>query len=600
MRQYLRPHAHIKGLTLGTALLLPVLSACTSKSNSSDSNNTAQPKTTSSTGTEAATSSATATSNHTSTGHVEESSAPQVSLTGTLALADLGLVESARGVLAFKVIGGRALGDPAEVAVDAEGRFSVTVTRADEAVDLLVGEMAKERSARDWAGMAEAAKTVVADAGEITAEVLQSMSDDELNQGITDLARSMQSAGPMTLLVAYQKSGDLVQEAESFRFISMPTESGGNLAGLPNAELKGSLDFGLISGSGSEIQSALSSAAAFNLSASTIDALAEAGKALKMVKNIYMNDEWTVSPFYFWTSGTTATEVIDQFSDVNLSSYHGYGFYMPNRSGGGLTLEDLCGQKSLVFTPPAPVAEKSDGGNLSTVASYTNAGGEIGSQGDSRVCQANGYYAREDVEGGQTSFMLNFGTGGSIQDSPEGLWRLVIDGVEEARFDLAQVKPVVEGKPRVLLPSAKFTTTSGKVTGVTVELYRWSGSAFVKVTDMTPVKKLFSEISASISRASDNAEIMARLSINDDASLTGVFDGGEQRGGESINPPVDVDDVRSFAVSYNIGDASYRMEYRNPSNSSGQGTNSTSSGEQNQEQGGNAQDGGQIDNGSGD
>ena len=160
--------------------------------------------------------------------------------------------------------------------------------------------------------------------------------------------------------------------------------------------------------------------------------------------------------------------------------------------------------------------------------------------------------------------MLGFGTGGSIQSSPEGLWRMEVDGTEVGRYDLALAAPVKDGKPQVFLPQAKFIKTGTKITGVEVELHRWNGTAYELVTDLAPVQKLVTEFMASVTRASDNAELRAKLTLNEDGTITGKYDGKESNEGDGkpSNPAVAASDVSSFAISFVIGNASYRMEFR--------------------------------------
>lgn len=495
---------------------------------------------------------------------VTATSGNEVILTGVLNLGALELTQSTKGILAFNIAAGKVTGKR-EVEVDADGKFSVTVAKADEVVDSLLAEMDKTPETRDWQAMYDGASQIT-DLRGMTVEDLKSMSEEDLAEGITDLANDLKNAGSMTLLVAYDKSGDPVAEAASFRFIGMPTATGKALSGLSNADLKGNVSFGKISGEGSDITSEVEAADAFDLSAAALESLADSSRALKMVKNKHMNDKWSVDPFYFWKSNVAKADVVDKFSDINLNTYHGYGFYVPSEGDQGLTYEDLCGDKTIKLTPPEALTEKDWSGTVRAVAEYSNAGSTKSTQGDSKICQGNGFYGRQDNRSEGLSYMLNFGTGGSIQSSPEGLWKMTIDGTEVGRYDLALTSPMVDGKPAVLLPQAKFTTSGGNITGVEVQLFRWNGTAYEQVTDMAPVKKLFSEFSASITRTSDNGEARTRLTVNEDGTITGAFDSSESdEGSESggpLNAPVATSDVTSFAVYYNIGQASYRMEFR--------------------------------------
>lgn len=533
-------------ICLGLFLQLSALSmtGCSKKKSSSDSDDPAATSTIQS-----------------STPGVTQTEGNELSLTGQLALTPMGLVAENTGILAFKIMAGEVSGDPTAVDVDADGRFTFTVTKAEESLQFLIDEMKKEPDARDWDALYENASKIT-DIGDMTVEDLKNMPDEDLQEGIAGLAEELQSAGTMTMLVAYDKSGDKVAEAESFRFINLPTAAGNALPALPNKDLKGSLNFGQITGDGQDVSAEVNADDALDLSTEALEALSDLSKVLKGIKNSYMNDAWSVQPFYFWKSNVAKEDVVDSFSDISLNSYHGYGFYVPSNGDQGLTYDGVCGGSSLTFTPPSAVNEKDDQGNLSSKSSYSNSGAVKGNQGSNRYCYVDGYYAREDVRDGKTSFMLNFGTGGSIQDSPAGLWRMEIDGSEVGRYDLALASPMKDDKPMVLLPQAKFIKTGSNITGVEVELYRHNGTEYVKVTDLAAVKKLVKEFSGSITRTSDNGESMAELTVNDDGTITGSFDSSERDGGDVRNPPVAANDVTAFAVYYKVGSSSYRMEFR--------------------------------------
>jgi hypothetical protein len=337
------------------------------------------------------------------------------------------------------------------------------------------------------------------------------------------------------------------------------------LGALPNKDLKGNISLGKITGEGSNVISELQANDALDLGASAIDTLASTGNTLKLVKNVYINDKWNVTPFYAWRGAAKST-VIDQFSNVESSTYKGYGTYIPSARNIDVahTFEDFCGGKSLTFTAPADIDVIVENTPAQKAISFDNSNPEERSQGDSRVCIAgSSMYLREDVRDGKTSFMLNFGSGGSFQNSPEGLWKLAIDGTEEAWFDLAAANPVnADGKPLVFMPSVKFNKVGSQITSVNVELYFWNGSTYVKVTDVEPMRKLISSVNASMSidSGSSSTESRVQLTINDDGSITGAFDNsGDQ---DSPNPPMDAADVTSFAVYYEIGNASFRTEFR--------------------------------------
>lgn len=487
-----------------------------------------------------------------------------IALTGQLAIGDLGLTAAEKGVLVFQFSQGETLGKPVALDVDADGKFTATIPKADEAVEFLVSQTKLDRSARDWAAILKAVKEVMGDeVGDLTVEQLQGMSEDEVQEGVGDLAADLKSAGRMTLLVAYNKSGDVKAEAQSFRFISMETAAGKNLSGIPNNSLKGNVNFGSITGASADVKSEVKATDALDISAAAIESLADFSRMLKAVKNDYMNSKWAVEPFYFWRSGVAnQSDVIDAWSDVSKSAYHGYGFYIPSNGDQALSQADVCGGKSIELIPPTDLTLKDDFNNTRTIAKFSNAGTSVGS-GD--TCSGGtDYYARQDERDGKISYMLNFGTGGSIQESPEGLWTMKIANAEVGAFDLATSIPIDSNKkPLVYLPQVKFNSSNGQIVSADIELYQWNGSSFAKVTDMDPVRRLFKGFQAAIDNDASRADVVLQA----DGTLKAVFDSSESDDGNARNPPIAVNTITNgFAVYYQIGTNSYRMEYRTANN----------------------------------
>lgn len=493
---------------------------------------------------------------------ISQNSGNLLTVSGQLALGGLELTGAEKGILAFTSRAGDSSGEPKQVSVDADGKFKLELARAEDAVVVLVEEAQKARDVRDYERMARAASALGVGDGDISAEKIRQFTEEEIQEGVGDLARKMKEAGPVTLLVAYDKTGDRVSEASSFRFISLPTPSGRALSSLPNERMKGDMDMGKISGTKRDVTSELASSDAFDLSAGALESLADVGRSLKNIVNSYMNKDWKAQPFYFWKTDDTIADVLDQFSDVGRSTYQGYGFYIGSHSDLGLSYADVCGGKPIVLTPPSPVDVVDQQGAITQTTVFDN-GGQMNTSGSS-CSGGNGFYGREDNYGNGRTFMLNFGTGGSIVSSPRGLWRLTIDGQESGRFDFDLASPVVDGKPVSLVPRAKFITSAGQITGVEVELYRYNGSAYEKVTDLGGFRRLVNEFAAGGERNSgSNEESRTMLEIGADNRITGVFDSSLTDGqGNVMNPPIPVSDVRSLAVYYVVANASYRIEFR--------------------------------------
>lgn len=548
-------------ISLYAALSLAVaLPACGKKSDDDD-----KEETPSAVGTGGGTAQNTGTNESTSPG-VTAATGNDLILSGQLALSGLGLAETAKAALVYQFSLGEVIGFPAEVAVDDNGKFSATVPKADAAIELLVTQAALPREQRDWDKMATTVMSVMDVGREITGSTLQNMSEQEIQDGVGEIAKSMQSAGRMTLIVAYDKSGDKVAEAQSFRFIGLQTPGGKNLSGLPNSSLKGNVNLGKITGAGADVTSEVKASDALDISSSALETFADMGRILKSVKNDYMNTKWSVTPFYFWNGNSNGhSNLIDQWSDVAASTYHGYGFYVPSNGDQGLSQADVCGGKPIEFIPPGgSLTLKNPDSSLRTTPKFTNTGTSVG---NSDTCNGGtDYYARRDERDGQVSYMLNFGTGGSIQNSPEGLWTMKVDGAEVGHFDLASSMPVdANRKPLVFIPRARFNSSNGNIVSVDVELHRWTGSAYEKVTDLDPVRRLFKafEVSITTGQWPNTTEHRSKITIQDDGSMRSVFDGSRIDNGQTLNNPVAVNSItQGFAIYYEVGNASYRIEFR--------------------------------------
>ncbi len=494
----------------------------------------------------------------------------EVTVLGQLALSSgLRLAETPKGILAFNMVKGKVSGDPQKIDVAEDGSFSVPLKKADAALDFLIAEMAKDRADRDFAAMADAVNEGLdVQGGAITAEKLEGMSEEELTEGISQAAEENQSGGKMTVLVSYDVSGDAVAEAASFQFINLPTAGGASLAAIPNVNLKGSVSLGEISGTGTDISAAIQADEALDLSDEAIESLADASQTLKLLKNEYMNTDWGVTPFYSWTSNVTSADVIDQYYDVTKSTYYGYGLYIPQKAkDAGFTYEQVCGGSTIITFAPPSALEVVNGSSSTSVTSFDNANATVSSQGGSRMCySANGMYIREDVRDDETSFMLNVGLGGGVQVFPEGLWTMEVGSSEVGRFDLATSKPIdSDNNPLVFIPSVQFVKSGNYITEAKIKLYSYAGGAFNQVTDMASVVKLVSELTASITRESDDGEAMAQADLgaaDEDGVFTVMFDGSESDGDDVRNNKVAVSDIGSFSVYYAIGDANYRIEFR--------------------------------------
>ncbi|SMF08378.1 hypothetical protein [Pseudobacteriovorax antillogorgiicola] len=486
-----------------------------------------------------------------STPGVVVSDSDTVSLSGKLAIGSgLRLAADGSGLLAVNMSGGTPIGDPADIEVAADGSFSYSASKINDQVDEINAELAKDESEWDWDTLAVLASDLFGES--LTGEELQSYGADDVRTYMEQFASQLETLGTTTLLIAYDPSDDVTAEAESFRFIGLPTSSGKNLIALANQSMVGNLSLGDISdGDDGESTAELEAETGFDLSESVIDTLAESGKALKDFKNRYMNDDWSIETFWAWRG--EKADAIDQYNTPSELSYSGVGFYIGSQTDTPFVYDELCSTKlgSLVFTPPSSVQVKAGDDSISTYTTFSNADATQSTQGDNRICSGGSFYGRED---GTNDFMINFGTGGGIQgDLPSGLWRMTWDGTEVARFDVALTKPFdSDGNPTVFIPSAKFVTSNSQINSVTIKFYIWNGTELSELTDITAFQRLVSQVNASITKEDTNGEVRG----------TATFADGATEATLTFDEAVATSNAAYMSVSYTIGTANYRTEYR--------------------------------------
>jgi|GEM_PF-1666093 len=485
---------------------------------------------------------------------------PSVAVAGELALGSLSLTGS-QSVLLFKTFGGDMTGNPEEITVGGDGKFTATIAKADADVEVLSAQAALPREGRDWDAMAASVNRIMGRT--YAGSDLQAMDESQIQEGVKGLADDLKAKGSVMLLVAYDKSGNKEAEASSFRFIGMPTAAGGKLTALVAGSIKGNLNLGVISGNGENPVSELAAnSTAFDLSAGAIEAIAGMGDTLKSVRNKYMNEDYTAEPFFAWNqtpaSGTGIAAATDQYSNANEMEYSGYGVYLfqAKNEDSAFSLDAICGSSPttpIEFTPPSAV-NLDNGGGAQSYTNFSSSGATLSTQGSNRICSGgDSFYAREDIRDGMTQLTMNFGAGGSIQDSPQGLWRMKAGGTEVGRFDLNSASPIKSGHSVVPVMSAKFITSGSNVVGVSVQFYRWNGSSYELMTDLKPIETLVDQVSGSVTRLSDNGEEYLD-------NLTKSADGTAFEG--TFETPVATSDVGAMSASYKIGQSNYRIEFR--------------------------------------
>ncbi len=495
-----------------------------------------------------------ATAIDTGTPSVVASDSDTLAISGKLAIEDstgLGLAADGSGLLAVTLNGGTPIGDPEDITVGSDGSFSYSLSKVNDQVDSINTEMAKDVADWDWNLLAELASDLFGES--VTASQLQEIGAEQVKTYMEQFATQLETLGTTTLLISYTPSDDIVAEANSFSFIGLPTAGGKNLIALSNQAILGNLTLGdITAGSNGEGQAELDAESSFNLSEKVIDNLADNGKALKDFKNLYMNDDWKIETFWAWMG--TKANAINQYSSVDTLEYNGVGFYIGSSTATPFVYEQLCGANpgSLTFTPPEEVSVKSGDETISTFTEFSNSGATQDTQGDDRICSGNSFYGRED---GTNEFMINFGTGGGIQgDLPSGIWRMKWQDSEIARFDVALAKPFdSDNKPTVFIPSAKFITANDQITGVSIKFYVWNGSAYEEMTDITAVKRLVSQINASITKSDTNGEERGQATFANETTTEASL---------TFENPVSTANASYLSVSFTIGTANYRTEFR--------------------------------------
>lgn len=291
---------------------------------------------------------------------VETTSASTINITGSLNLGAIGLTAGeTKGVLAFTLVGGRAQAAAREVEVAADGSFTVPVDRSSGSAATLKAQLAAEPIVRD-ASFIAGLSSFFGETEDRVQEYIAEMSDAQLRAELTSEIDAQVAAGSVTLLVAYDKSptGDKVSEANSFKFIGLPTASGKSLAAIDSQSIKGNLGLGSIAlGASDDAKSSLAATDALNVSAEAAETMADMSAALKSIKNSWMNTAWNARPFFMWNGGQTLNSVLGSFSAPANTSYRGYGFYVGSQSATPFAFDDICGSgaKEVKFAPPSAV-----------------------------------------------------------------------------------------------------------------------------------------------------------------------------------------------------------------------------------------------------
>jgi hypothetical protein len=488
----------------------------------------------------------------------ERQDADSVAVAGSLAL-NLTLAGGPDQVLAFRSSKGK-YDDVRSVIVsdvDENGKFSLKLPQGNEKLDQI-----KNAKRADGSFDRNQVSQILGQ------EIPSDTSDAEIQAHLDEMAAEAAAGGVSYTLVAMKKSGDRVEEATSFKFIGMKS-GGAILNGLPISSAKGDIGLGEISGEGDQGTSELGlSEEVFDISLATLEGLSAASKALKIVKNQWMNQHedgssYEVTPFYMWKAPLTAARA--DFTTANSAAFSGMGMYLAVRNT-GLIFEDICTPtpigKALTLTPPVEIIA----GSLGTINAsnpFSNAGlGAIQTESTRSNCggSATGFYGAGKP--GEQDLMLNWGTGGSITTVPEGIWDFKVADESKAHFELASSSPIdADGNPLVFIPSVKVTMADGAVSKVEVELYRYDAatSDYVKIEDLAAFKGSVSGFNCELgSRAESGSSIDERVSLLENVSGSVM----SVSAADYTNKYLD-DQTLKVAVYYEMFGGSYRMEVGN-------------------------------------
>ncbi|MGE0173139.1 MAG: hypothetical protein AB7T49_10150 [Oligoflexales bacterium] len=512
----------------------------------------------------------------------------EVVVAGQLAVTSTALVDAEKTILLF-TLDARGVSDiPEEIAVAADGSFSLAVGNLNDSLEKL-----KQASPGD--GTID--RDLVKEALPQYEEEIDAMDDDELIEQIDELVEETEKRGGSTyVMVSMDKSGDKVAEAQSFQFIGLPT-GGANMLGLPSDAIKTNLNLGLISGDGDEAVAELEAGEDnFNMSGEAIKEFASLSGTLKVIKNYWMNADEDgnqpaeITPWFGWTTDDVAA-VTNQFSTPTGLEYIGAGFYIGvNDIGAGF--DDVCptaaasnanaSRSELTFLPPEEITSGDEEIVINSDSPFSNEGLLTrDSQYEGVSCMAGGnsmsgvYIRNDDAVEQPNNSEYQLGWGGINGEVPEGIWELKVDGDTAGSFDLASARPFdADGNPIVYVPSFKVTVDdNGKATKFEAKFlfYDKAAEEYREVEDTAAIDRMLSEVGIDLNFGDeDKSDVHVNTDSGEDR--TGTFEDGlftyEFIDSDKVylDCSENADCLTSIGMSYVIGSVSYRMELRQSGN----------------------------------
>lgn len=456
-----------------------------------------------------------------------------IAMTGQIALEGLSLTPDQWEIISYRYSDGEIVGEK-RFPVAADGSFTATFN--NDAADI-----ARLRAIAAGTSLSDDDAAFVGayfDETPATVRAYWDANPAEVKSYLTETANKVQQSGSQALLVAYKKSGDLVAEGQSFKFIGFPVSGGRHASALPVSRLRGNVNMGnVVLGASQNARAGLNADEVIIASAGEMDVVVSTSDLVKSAINRHMNsvNGWELEPFYMFTAAAGHDAAKNRFADLTGYGYHGMGFYVASSKPTTFVWDDICAvsesaRKEFSLTPPSTIKIRGHGGAnaLTDSLKLTNNGGSGDARHETqegkRVCgtgandnATGGFYAREDAT---NEIMINFGTGGSIVGTagtggnyslPTGIWPLKYDGAAIGHFDLASSIPVRDGKPQAPALSAQVNVDGNNVvTSVNVKVMMWNGTAYTQMAgDAVPLlKALVKDVQWSSERTgSGNTEI---------------------------------------------------------------------------------------------
>ncbi len=477
------------------------------------------------------------------------------------------LAPGERAILAFKLSRGQVSGVPVQVPLGVDGSFVVPVSTGFEALSRIDQAIASD-------GLIEmkfhAKIALPQHASKIDAETDLSLLRNELQ-----IFRSgVVSDVPSYLMVVYERTGDRVAEALSFRFIGMPTSAGKLLSHLPVTSLRGNVNLGVIAlSSGDEaVAQQYADASVFNLPSAVLEEYAALGDSLKVVRNYWMNADTNgdmnadVDLTFLWKVSNPA-DVRDKYTPpISKPLFDGTTLHL-NVHDVGATFDDLCallGQQEFIrLEPPQNVSIAGVSTPFNAVNALSNAG--IYSRKNlygGTLCESSekgAAHIRNDDPANGANREMTLAWEGLEGSLPAGIWYLKYGGLAHAAFDFSSFFPLNSlGYPKVYIPVFNFSTENNTLMRVDVKFYLYSDGSFREIFDASVIEKNTHSMIFDLKCADgSNCAVMHANERNGAVFANGIF--------SYIFAPaerVKWSDLSMAGFQYSIAANKYRMEYQ--------------------------------------